>query len=54
MTLTWFALNLAFYVVVALTAYARGRARERRETATRAADRIIKYYRWMNDGKPRD
>ena len=44
LTLVWFVLNTAFYVVVCRVAYARGRARERRETPRQ----LHEYYRWKN------
>jgi hypothetical protein len=44
LTLAWFVLNTAFYVLVVRVAYARGRARERRETPAS----LHAYYQWKN------
>ena len=46
-TLAWFVANFVFYAVVVRVAYARGRARERRELEQ------IKHLiaRWKNGGK---
>jgi hypothetical protein len=43
-TLLWFAANLAWYALVVRVAYARGRARERRDTPAQ----LIEYYQWKN------